>query len=1602
MAGIREDLEATLAEVCRYNDLYPRGKRSKEGSNSRSSTPSTPTNNADVKELEVFQIMEVQSLRFASHFPSLVELRVMCQSGIRDLQGIGCCVLLEKLHVTSCGLRDLGSDISNCTQLNTLDVSCNELQRLRHLAGLHELKKLWANENLLTSLDDVSLVTSLEEIWVARNFIDEIDTSLDRLGSLRELNIAQNKVGTFKEVLNLARLPELKKLSLNDPHFGANPVCSLSNYRTYVLCHLRTLEQFDGTSIDKETKLLTDATFYKKRMYYNMRIKTLKRNMSNVIRKAKEETRASESRINMSLSILLRQYKEVQREIDELKTYGLNVSTASPSDKEAYAKQLANKQLALDACIAGRRAQLNTIADAQKQVAQKVQQIGAKAIDYLKMELESGGNLRLVEGKPSDSWYSWAEQFCKNAVDTIAYRALGYAGVEADRILRVHNKSLRVLFEQRVNQIVEATGQAIPVEHVLFVVDRDGLVAADSISIYGFPDPASFLVGTGHAAIPLRTFLDTRELRGRHTGLPSLTEYTVIIAQFCPGRYGTEKSASALVAASSSETEVPLRRRSYGQILVPPHQLERQKIEDGFIWGSAEQQRLMPESLESSTIMSSRFPGFHALLQTRATENAEGSQGSGDERGHEYWAFDKHLILPEYIVHLRCIPTVSFGDKLNSALALSESLARGESQDQDANEQMLSVGGDLGPMMEPLVTFLKQLPKFETSHGTTAKRCEQVVSMLPATRSRPTVKELSELIILNWTCQPSLSQLTYLNLHGNNLRSIRGLGTCKSLHTLILSFNELQEINGLDTNTALAHLDLGYNAIKRVTGLDSLSKLETLELNNNLIYRIGDVLNLKQSHPMLVKLNLSNNAVCEVVQYTIQVLEAFPLLVKLDGRPITERDRSREAMKVVKLDEDTLVTFARQLVPSIATSKLASVEAIEVTQVHLSSLKGIEKLTSLRRGSFSNNDLSSIDSLATCTLLEELNLEENRITSIEGLQACQFLKKLDLGKNRLSRMTGLESLTNLTQLSLEDNDIRSMSGLSRLVNLMELYIGNNQIDGLRELQYLRGLPRLLILDLLGNPVSKEDGYRLYGVYYLKKLKVLDGVSIERGEVNSARERYAGHISLDYLTDHVGHRFYEQIHQLDLSQNKLREVDANCLTGNNFPHLFTLDLSNNLLTTAGEIRDMSALTTLHLAGNRITSLEKSMLASLPGLQELDLSNNRITSMLELSLSYAAELRLLRLEGNEISVLEGLGQCKELRELILNKNRFRSMESFEKSSAALANLRCLRIEDNAIRHLSQLKHCVRLHSLYLSGNRILELSEIDKLGCIPFLLELNVMGNPVARKKMYRSRTMFNLPALKFLDGKEISSDERSRAEAFFNPGPESLDAIATAVFQDQALAAIYASDAWERSTTDLGALTVTGKVPVKAPVFGINGRNNSVSNSPTRRGRNIEVASQSTKTASRRTTSSSRFSIPVSRKPIEDLKIMVSSAANQSQRSNLGTQAPSQQPPSTTAYSGKDMQPTNISQQPAQGQPQVEEDASSSVKLPRVATESSDAAKTQNSSQRTTTTTSKEGSEGLTEFQKLFANTHNHKAMWQLPPDRSRASTRRAFVQAGRR
>ena len=139
--------------------------------------------------------------------------------------------------------------------------------------------------------------------------------------------------------------------------------------------------------------------------------------------------------------------------------------------------------------------------------------------------------------------------------------------------------------------------------------------------------------------------------------------------------------------------------------------------------------------------------------------------------------------------------------------------------------------------------------------------------------------------------------------------------------------------------------------------------------------------------------------------------------------------------------------------------------------------------------------------------LRKLCLDNNIIAEIEGVSHLVNLEWLDLSFNNIEKISGLEKLTKLTDLSLFNNKISTIEGLEACSALQCLSLGNNEIKVLESIVKLRPFKKLHLLNLEGNPVSKEADYRVFTLAYLNNLKYLDYAMVVKSEVAAAREQY---------------------------------------------------------------------------------------------------------------------------------------------------------------------------------------------------------------------------------------------------------------------------------------------------------------------------------------------------------------------------------------------------------------------------------------------------------------------------------------------------------------
>eukprot|EP00756_Hemistasia_phaeocysticola_P022288 Hpha_TRINITY_DN15823_c2_g1::TRINITY_DN15823_c2_g1_i1::g.189078::m.189078 len=854
-------------------------------------------NRGRVELIEIFLTL-VPTMRPVSWFPNLMKLQIIHQN-LERIEGMEGLHALESAWFNENQLTRI-EGLQNCTQLRELYLYSNRISRIEGLDTLGKLEVLWLHDNHISEIEGLEKLQSLRVLSLARNRITSVGHRLDSNSNLQELNLSANYIGSFREIPYLDRLANLRSLYFSDPHFGDNPVCQLCNYQTYTLYHLSKIRVLDYNTVSDESRQLAEATFVKKKMYYNMRIKTLRRNTSNLIKKAAQFKLTKFSEINLSLNVLVRLAKELERELEE-------VQHLAPDDSEGRESLDLSAVAAKLRLVKGTTQQKLREVDAIDQrfnsMKSIIECISQHNISRLLVELQTGGNIRMEEGKPTDVWYQSCVDLVRSRFFASDFERFGIKDVRITKVTRIHNRFLRNRFEDRLDQLVDTSNPAYKkaLEYLFYGEDPELAGELTSAIEEGFRPPSEYESASKDAGVPLSNSVFICE----QARLLNLYRQGVIGNHSMPNQPTQPVVKRGVVEAETGQQGL------VGRLLIT-------KVFLG---------KCMPER-EQSPKESTGPPSFEPILASAQSpasyrvkrRDYSSSCGSvyrvkqGDAKQRVWFCFDHYLILPEYLVELVYVPHPTA--QPTAQLPLSTLVDHSSDDRLDELQEVINKlvasrsemdAADIRSFAHYFLSFVHQCNTIVTSDRSMSS---EVLSAPPIPAQRTKVNTLDKATVAKACRVEELSEVTYLNLFGNHVRKMDLVADCKNLQVCILSFNEVQRIEGVQDLPHLHTLDLSFNLIKRVEGLKGLPSLKTLELNNNLIYRLEDVSLLKRVVPSLTDLSLQNNAICEVKSYKYIVLRQMPHLTKLDGKPVAEEDHKAAVEKMCQITPELIITHS--------------------------------------------------------------------------------------------------------------------------------------------------------------------------------------------------------------------------------------------------------------------------------------------------------------------------------------------------------------------------------------------------------------------------------------------------------------------------------------------------------------------------------------------------------------------------------------------------------------------------------------------------------------------------------------------------------------------
>ncbi|OQR97804.1 protein phosphatase 1 regulatory subunit 7 [Achlya hypogyna] len=271
--------------------------------------------------------------------------------------------------------------------------------------------------------------------------------------------------------------------------------------------------------------------------------------------------------------------------------------------------------------------------------------------------------------------------------------------------------------------------------------------------------------------------------------------------------------------------------------------------------------------------------------------------------------------------------------------------------------------------------------------------------------------------------------------------------------------------------------------------------------------------------------------------------------------------------------------------------------------------------------------------------------------------------------------------------------------------------------GLERLGDLSGMPKLYSLDVSFNEIKVLEN--LHTAKDLRELKAYN----------------------NKLTQASGLKGNQNLEILVLSDNAIEEMPGD-LTA--LFKLKTLQLHGNRIARIDHLKACRHLTYLDLSRNRISGVMATGLQTLAALEYLNLSDNELTSIG--NVENLKKLEEINVAGNKLTSLGGVYPTS-LTVLRVDRNRISDITALP----VLAALTELYLQGNAIDDVSVLvDRAPVLETLDIRNNRVRSTADLRALQAYATLEDLWLRGNPCTLSETYLVDVLDFVPTLQFLD------------------------------------------------------------------------------------------------------------------------------------------------------------------------------------------------------------------------------------------------------------
>ncbi|GAM21569.1 hypothetical protein SAMD00019534_047440 [Acytostelium subglobosum LB1] len=645
--------------------------------------------------------------------------------------------------------------------------------------------------------------------------------------------------------------------------------------------------------------------------------------------------------------------------------------------------------------------------------------------------------------------------------------------------------------------------------------------------------------------------------------------------------------------------------------------------------------------------------------------------------------------------------------------------------------------------------------------------------------------------------EKSVIETTRWRLHLDDLAEVRAM---RPVHTgwlpqnirhLVLQ-NSMLRYFYVGNMPNLNHLDLSSNMLTDISkaGLEKCNHLFYTNFRGNLLAK-PDTINVYELTPSMRFVILDGNRLegyrLRLIYITRDLKGTNRMcgLVQIDDVAVTKEER----IKAIEAFEPANPAAAASYRWRMTLIERFGHKQLQTIPDYLTKVKGIQ---------FARLNLSACD-ISMFISVQVMDLSGNHLSSLNGLQNLKFVRILHLHDNPeldtsivLQQLTHTDTLESFTFYVNNTPTVqRSQTSMEYRALILQLLVPKNRNLLLVDNAPITFYERVDAYGRAGFPREVVEKYRFFLALTVNCTRAQNrGIHPDQVEIGkqydptliTVMRRLRG---WNMVTEAINFSFFPLLTELDLEQNRI--VDIAPIGLNNLPHLKRLSLVNNCITSplpvVGQLLEhLTNLEIFAIRGNPIMQTQQDrlmLIGHVPSMRQIDstlkvidtevtindkiegwkLVTNELKEPEEFKLLYITGIKSINLFDDSLVNLELCGCSLEyldvtpyssLKTLILPNNKFKSF--------------------NNLPGITKLE----IFALDLRYNEFASVDDV-KAGVLqmPYLQVLGMMGNPFKNTSSYRVKFLFHLLPLytqhryplTILDSSEITCEELLEASTY---------------------------------------------------------------------------------------------------------------------------------------------------------------------------------------------------------------------------------------------